>query len=166
MALVDAGIDGDVPRLIRSLRETAVGSVVVVARTRSRQEFLTAVDAGAIGSLLPGALPERVVHALECVADGGAWLAPRLARTLMEELWAARRESELHERGPLCRLTPRQWQVLGQMRRGMSTQEIADQLVVSPATVRSHVSDILHALGARDRTEAVAMFQAMIRDPS
>jgi len=77
-----------------------------------------------------------------------------VTRRLLAE-FAARRPAPVAEPPELARLTPREREVLGQIVRGRSNSEIADDLVVSPSTVKTHVTHVLDKLGLRDRVQAV-----------
>ena len=118
-----------------------------------------ALRAGASGFLLKDVTAERLFDAVRVVAAGDALLAPTVTRRLI---------SEFATRGPaptprtvgaatLAALTPRETQVLRQVAEGLSNQEIADRLVVTEQTVKTHVSRMLMKLGLRDRTQAVVL---------
>ena len=115
-----------------------------------------ALDAGASGFLLKATPPDRLVEGIHTVAAGEALLAPSLTRRLIEE----------HVRRPppydgvperLRGLTERELEVFGQIARGRSNDEIAEALVVSQATVKTHVNRILAKLDLSTRVQAVVL---------
>jgi DNA-binding NarL/FixJ family response regulator len=113
-----------------------------------------ALRAGAAGFLLKDASRERLVEAIRVIHAGEALLSPSITRRLIENL--ARRTDPLEppER-ILAALTPREREALALVARGLSNIEIAQHLVVTEATVKSHVSSVLAKLGLRDRVQAV-----------
>ena len=114
-----------------------------------------ALRAGASGFLLKDAPPEQLVAAIRTVAAGDALLAPSITRRLIEAF--VRRQPKHAGNAPgLQELTPRELEVLELIARGHSNSEIATQLVVSDATVKTHVAHIFSKLGLRDRAQAVA----------
>ncbi|MFT3943867.1 MAG: response regulator transcription factor [Ancrocorticia sp.] len=145
------GMDGlDATRAIVS----AGHAQVIVLTTFDRDDYLfSALQAGASGFLLKNCEPERLLEAIRTVADGGALLAPEVTRRVIAEALHGHREPVLHP--ALERLTAREREVLEAIARGLTNQEIADDLVVSEATVKTHVSSCLSKLGVRDRVQAV-----------
>ncbi|SNS51354.1 two component transcriptional regulator, LuxR family [Streptosporangium subroseum] len=115
-----------------------------------------ALTAGASGFLLKDVTPEHLVAAVRLVRSGDALLAPTITRRLVERF--ARRDNvkpTLHR--DLSRLTPRELDVLRLLATGLSNAELADQLTLSVATVKTHVARILSKLGLRDRVQAVVV---------
>lgn len=128
---------------------------VLIVTTFDPDEYVyRALQAGASGFLLKDAPPEDLVAAVRTVADGGALLAPSITRRLIKQ-FATKLEVSSVVGGRLERLTEREGEVLISLARGMSNAEIADQLFIGAATVKSHVSNILTKLGLRDRAQAV-----------
>jgi DNA-binding NarL/FixJ family response regulator len=113
-----------------------------------------AMKAGASGFLLKSAPPAQLVDAVRTVASGDALLAPSVTRRLVEDF--VRRPPPGEERPELLTsLTEREQEVLALIARGLSNAEIAAQLFLSGATVKTHVNRILSKLGLRDRVQAV-----------
>lgn len=112
-----------------------------------------ALRAGASGFLLKDVPPEQLVEAVRVVAGGDALIAPAITKRLIEHF----ARSAPAGAPALEVLTPREAEVLALMARGLSNGEIADRLVLSPATVKTHVKRVLAKLGARDRVQAVVM---------
>jgi len=114
-----------------------------------------ALRAGASGFMLKDAPPEELVEAIRLVAGGSALLAPAVTQAVISE-FARRSPSADHESSPrLASLTEREREVLLLLTRGRSNAEIAADLVVSEATAKTHVANVLMKLGVRDRVQAV-----------
>jgi DNA-binding NarL/FixJ family response regulator len=129
---------------------------VLILTTFALDEYiLDALRAGASGFLLKDAPTEEVVRAVFAVAAGDAVLAPAVTRQLLDQV--GRRLPAAVSRAPaeLARLTDREQQVLRMLAAGLSNAEICEALVLSEATVKTHVSHLLGKLGLRDRVQAV-----------
>ncbi|GAA0224327.1 response regulator transcription factor [Saccharothrix mutabilis subsp. mutabilis] len=130
---------------------------VLVLTTFNVDEYVfEALKAGASGFLLKDTDPVELLHALRVVAQGDALLAPSVTRRLIEE-FAARPEHRRPDPAALRELTAREREVLALVAGGLSNEEIADHLVISPATARTHVSRVMVKLGARDRAQLVVL---------
>ena len=112
-----------------------------------------ALEAGASGYLLKDAPAEQLVSAIHVVASGEAILAPAVTTRLVREVATRRRDPDCVR--AVQRLSARETEVLGHVADGRSNAEIAAALVLSEATVKTHVGRILAKLGARDRVQAV-----------
>jgi DNA-binding NarL/FixJ family response regulator len=143
------GVDG-----IEATRRLA-GTKVIILTTFDLDDYVyDALSAGASGFLLKDAGAERLFEAVRVVAAGEALLAPAVTRRLIAEFARQRpRVRATPER--LSELTPREVEVLRLVAEGLSNLEIADRLVLSDETVKTHVSRVLFKLGLRDRTQAV-----------
>jgi len=135
----------------------ALPSRVLVLTTFDRDEIVyDAMKAGASGFLLKSAPPVKLVDAVRTVADGDALLAPSVTRRLVEAF--VRRPPPGQAVPPeLAELTGREREVLTLIARGLSNAEIAAELVVSGATVKTHVNRVFAKLGVRDRVQAVVL---------
>jgi DNA-binding NarL/FixJ family response regulator len=114
-----------------------------------------ALRAGASGFLLKDTLPEDLVAAIRVVARGDALIAPGITKRLIEQF--ARSAPASTSPAALAELTPREAEVLVLVAGGLSNGEIAEELVLSHATVKTHVKRILAKLGVRDRVQAVVL---------
>jgi DNA-binding NarL/FixJ family response regulator len=140
----------------RIIADTATKAVrVVVLTTFDLDDYVYgALRAGASGFLLKDATPEELRSAIRVVADGGALITPNVTRRLIAE-FAARPGTGRPNRRIADLLTEREAEVLVLVGRGLSNAEIADRLVLSPLTAKTHVSRILTKLGLRDRAQLV-----------
>jgi DNA-binding NarL/FixJ family response regulator len=131
------------------------GVKVVVLTTFEIDEYVfDALRAGAAGFLLKEADPADIVHAVRVVADGEALLSPSVTRRVVETFAGGSPPS-----GPaassLDELTEREAEIVALVGTGLSNAEIAERLVISPATARTHVSRAMLKVGARDRAQHV-----------
>jgi DNA-binding NarL/FixJ family response regulator len=156
VALMDIrmpGLDG-----LAALREITAdpalaGTRVVMLTTFGLDEYVfEALSAGASGFVLKDADPADLLRAVRVVADGGSLLSPSVTRRVISEFATGRRVAP-HPR--LGELTDREREMVAWVATGRSNDEIADELVISPATVRTHVSRAMLKLGARDRAQLV-----------
>ena len=144
------GVDG-----IEATRRLPRQRVLILTTFGLDQYIIEALRAGASGFLLKDAPTEEVVAAVRAVAGGDAVLSAAVTRQLLDQV-ARRLPAPVSRRsGELDALTEREQEVLRMLANGLSNAEIASALVVSEATVKSHVSRILGKLGLRDRVQAV-----------
>jgi DNA-binding NarL/FixJ family response regulator len=114
------------------------------------------LQAGASGFMLKDAGPAELLHGIRVVAAGDSLLAPRITRRLISQFTARRTASQTADER-LAVLTEREREVLALVGQGMSNQEIGDELFLSPATARTHVSRAMVKLHARDRAQLVVI---------
>jgi DNA-binding NarL/FixJ family response regulator len=130
---------------------------VLVLTTFDLDEYVhAALRSGASGFLLKDASPAELLNAIRVVHEGDALLAPSITRRLIED-FARRAPLDKPSARVLDALTERELEVLALVARGLSNAEIADELVVSRATAKTHVSRVLTKLGARDRAQLVVI---------
>jgi DNA-binding NarL/FixJ family response regulator len=128
---------------------------VIVLTTFELDEYVFgALRAGAAGFLLKDMEPSDVVDAVRVVSGGDALLAPRLTRRLIEA-FVAGGGGPAPDTSPLDELTPREREVLALVGEGLSNGEIAERLVLSPLTAKTHVARLFMKLDARDRAQLV-----------
>jgi DNA-binding NarL/FixJ family response regulator len=138
----------------RSIVALGVGARVLILTTYDLDECVfSALRAGASGFILKDRPPEELLDAIGVVAAGEALLSPSVTRRLVEEF--ARRPGAEAAPPQLDELTARELEILRLVAGGRSNREVAAQLVVSEATVKSHFSRVLAKLGLRDRVQAV-----------
>jgi DNA-binding NarL/FixJ family response regulator len=149
---------------------------IIILTTFDLDEYVyAALAAGASGFLLKDVTPEHLVAAVQLVRTGDALLAPSITRRLVERFAAAtdpagpaRPGKPARPAAPspgrrgsagcdMAQLTPREMEVLGLVARGLSNAEIAAELTLSEATVKTHVARILTKLSLRDRVQAVVL---------
>ncbi|WP_404289965.1 response regulator [Glutamicibacter arilaitensis] len=151
------GIDG-VEATRQLVRETRTNQdrlvrVLIMTTFDDEEVVVKALQAGASGYLLKHALPNEISAAIRRVAAGETWLDATAATRLVQRLHM--NASILPDIAKL--LTPREQEVLRLVAAGMSNQEIRDLLVLSEATVKTHVARILFKTGSRDRASAVSL---------
>jgi DNA-binding NarL/FixJ family response regulator len=143
------GLDG-----IEATRRLPGQRVLILTTFGLDDYIIAALRAGASGFLLKDAPTEQVVDAVRAVAAGDAVLSPGVTRRLLDLVGRRLPAAVSRDKG-LDTLTEREREVLRMLAAGLSNQEIAQALVVSEATVKSHVSSLLGKLGLRDRVQAV-----------
>jgi DNA-binding NarL/FixJ family response regulator len=155
-------LDIRMPRLdgLEALPRLAAGPRaprVIVLTTFDLDEYVfEALERGASGFLLKGAPAEQLLAGIRAAASGDALIDASVTRRLIAR-FVARRPAEGSHGGDLGALTEREREVLELLARGLSNSEIADRLVVSGATVKTHVAHVLAKLGLRDRVQAVIL---------
>jgi DNA-binding NarL/FixJ family response regulator len=136
---------------------TLSGVRVLVLTTFELDEYvLAALSAGASGFLLKDVTPEDLLRAIRVVAAGDALLAPSVTRLLVQE-FARRPRAGTPQPEVIGTLTDRELEVLRLVAQGLSNAEVAERLVISPPTAKTHVSRILAKLGVRDRAQLVVL---------
>jgi DNA-binding NarL/FixJ family response regulator len=150
------GVDG-LAATKRIAKEDRLGGVrVVILTTFDIDEYVfEAIRAGASGFLVKDTEPEELLLAVRVVADGKALLSPTITRRLIEQF--AAHSKEPRPDSSLEQLTDREREVMALVAQGLSNDEIAQRLFVSPATAKTHVSRAMVKLGARDRAQLVVL---------
>ena len=149
----------------RRIRESDGPRVVVLTTFDLDEHVFRALRAGASGFLLKDTPAAQLIAAIRAAAAGDALLSPSVTRRLIEAFIG---RPEVSARGRLDELTPREEEVLRLMARGLSNAEIAVELTVGEATIKTHVARVLSKLGVRDRVQAVvaAYEGGMASEPS
>ena len=155
VVLIDVALPGlDSVETTRQLRADLEIPVMLLTTSETDERIYAALRAGASGLLLKDAEPHELVRAVAVVARGDALLSPRLTSRLIAD-FASRPEPKRPSDELLEVLTAREREVVAMVAMGLSNAEIAKELVVSPATARTHVSRAMVKLRARDRAQLV-----------
>jgi DNA-binding NarL/FixJ family response regulator len=150
VCLVGLEIPGGGIRAVRGICQVAPGSaVIVLAGVSDVDDLLDAVRAGAVGYIPGGVDAERLRRIVRAVAHREAAVPRSMVLDLLGEL---RNTGSAGDE----RLTTRETQILGMLRRGHSTSGIASRLAISPVTVRRHISELMRKIGVSDRSELLA----------
>lgn len=160
-----AGVNGlEATRRITADPELPDTKVIVLTTFEIDEYVFAALRGGASGFLLKDTKPVELLRAIRLVAGGEALLAPSATRQLVREFVSmAPRSRRPHPQ--LHTLTELEREVLGLVAEGLNNEEIAERLVVSPATARTHVSRAMIKLGARDRAQLVVFaYQSGLAD--
>ncbi|PRA06980.1 DNA-binding response regulator [Arthrobacter sp. MYb229] len=148
-------------RLLTSKNQSRQAPRIIVLTTFDMDEYaFSAIQAGASGFLLKDAPPEELLESVRTVNRGDAVIAPSTTRRLLDHMAPLlKRSSQTDDTlmSAVGSLTPREREVFGHIALGRSNPEIARDLFLSEATVKTHVGHILAKLGARDRVQAVVI---------
>jgi DNA-binding NarL/FixJ family response regulator len=159
------GIDGiEATRRIVATADLAATRVIVLTTFELDEYVFDALRHGASGFLTKDTKPADLLHAIRTVAAGEALLSPSVTRRVVRE-FATRPARVLKPHPQLDTLTEREKEIVGLVGEGLSNDEIAARLVVSPATARTHVSRAMIKLSARDRAQLVVFaYQSGLTD--
>ena len=151
------GVGGlEATRLIGQDPDLASTRVLVLTTFELDEYVFEALRVGASGFLVKDTEPADLVRAVRAVAAGDALLSPSVTRRLIEHVAVAAKPLP-HERPDIARLTEREREIVTLVGEGLSNEEIARRLVVSPATAKTHVSRSMVKLGVRDRAQLVVL---------
>lgn len=151
------GRDGIETTRVISANDDLAGTRVIVLTTFELDEYVVAaMEAGASGFLDKGVDPEILLDAIRVVAAGDALLTPRATKALLASLASDRSTTPLDE-DAIATLTAREREVVGLVGQGLSNDEIAERLYLSPLTAKTHVSRAMTKLHARDRAQLVVL---------
>jgi NarL family two-component system response regulator LiaR len=128
--------------------------VIILTSFGDEDKVFPAIRAGAQGYLLKDIAPDDLVQAVRAIYLGQVQLHPDIARVLMSAVATQEEPPDSHAPTPLGELTEREMEVLRLIAEGLNNREIADRLVISDKTVKTHVSNILSKLHLEDRTQA------------
>lgn len=154
------GVDGvEATRLLTEdpvdQRADSVVKVLILTTFNDDESVYGALGAGAHGFLVKDQAPRHLVEAVRVVASGDSWIDSTVAAKVLRALGDVPRPG--HPSAAVARLTPREREILVLMASGLNNAQITERLVLSEATVRTHVSRILMKTGSRDRTQAVVL---------
>jgi DNA-binding NarL/FixJ family response regulator len=151
-------------KIVRLVDKTV--KILVVTTFGAEDYVYEALRAGASGFLLKNAPPEQLIDGIRVIASGESLLAPAVTRAVVERYVASPRATGTSPPPALAGLTPRELEVMRHIAQGLTNQEIATALVVSLATVKTHVARILMKLGVRDRAQVVvAAYESGLVEP-
>lgn len=151
------GVDAlEATRRILAKGEPSHVKVLMLAASESDGDLFGALRAGASGFLVKDTEPVELLRAVRSVAEGDALISPRATRRLIDE-FAAQPELQRPVPEEFEELTAREREVVALVALGLSNDEIAERLVVSPATAKTHVSRAIRKFRARDRAQLVAL---------
>jgi DNA-binding NarL/FixJ family response regulator len=149
-------MDGiEATRRIAAATENGLPRILILTTFDLDDYVYDALQAGASGFLLKDVPAEALFEAVRVIAGGEALLAPAITRRLIAEFARLRPRQVRPE--ALSELTPREIEILGLVAEGLANREIAERLVLSDETVKTHVSHVLRKLGLRDRAQAVVI---------
>ena len=152
------GTDGlEATRLIAADEDLAGVKVIILTTFESDEYVYQALRAGASGFLVKDTEPEDLIRAVRVVARGEALLSPSVTRRLITSLATGPQRAPTVLNPSLSRLTEREREVLSLVAEGLSNEEIAGRLFLSPLTTKTHVSRIMTKLDARDRAQLVVI---------
>ena len=150
------GLDGLSATGVLAADPDLAGSRIVILTTFELDEYVfEALRIGAAGFLVKDTEPAELIRAVRAVAEGDALLSPGVTRRLIEE-YATRAKAPV-DAAPLAELTEREREVVALVGEGLSNDEIAERLIMSPATAKTHVSRAMVKVGARDRAQLVVL---------
>ena len=150
------GMDGlEATRVIAGDKNLNAVRIVILTTFDLDEYVFEALRVGASGFLVKSTEPAELVHAVRAVAAGDALLSPGVTKRLVMEF--AARSRQPRPTAELDALTDREREVMALVAEGLSNAEIAERLVVSPATAKTHVSRAMVKLGARDRAQMVVL---------
>ena len=151
------GVDGlEATRQIAAEDDLAGGEVVILTTFETDEYVYQALQAGASGFLVKDTEPAELLHAVRVAARGDALLSPSVTRRLITDIASRPQRPPAPDRA-LAALTEREREVMALVAAGLSNDEIAARLYLSPLTAKTHVSRIMTKLNARDRAQLVVM---------
>jgi DNA-binding NarL/FixJ family response regulator len=151
------GVTGvEATRMIVADDQLSELKVIILTTYETEENIFDALRAGASGFLLKDFDPVDLLRAIRIVAAGDALLSPSVTRRLIAD-FASRPETARTTPRELQWLTAREREVMSLVAAGLSNEEIADRLVISPATAKTHVSRTMRKLGAHDRAQLVVL---------
>ena len=160
VALLDIHMPGNGINAAREIARTLPGTAVVMLTASAEDDDLfDSLRAGASGYLLKDTDPDVLVDALRGVLEGEAAMSRRLVGRIMEEFRSPATPRFIRRSKASAKLSAREWEVMELLGEGLSTDEVARRLFVSPTTVRVHVSGVLRKLRVKDRESAFRLLR-------
>lgn len=160
VALLDIHMPGNGIAAARAVSEVAPETaVVMLTQSAAEEDLFDALRAGAVGYLLKDTDPGQLADVLRGVIDGEPAMSPRLVVRILDEFRAPRRRRFARRSDAASRLSTREFEVMELLGEGLSTEEVARRLFLSPTTVRVHVSAVLRKLRVKDRESAIRLLR-------
>ena len=160
VALLDIHMPGNGITAAREIARALPGTAVVMLTASAEDDDLfDSLRAGAAGYLLKDTDPDQLVDALHGVLDGEAAMSRRLVSRIMDEFRSPATPRFARRSRASAKLSAREWEVMELLGEGLSTDEVARRLFVSPTTVRVHVSGVLRKLRVKDRESAFRLLR-------
>jgi DNA-binding NarL/FixJ family response regulator len=160
VALLDIHMPGSgivaAAEITRALPQTAV---VMLTQSAEEDDLFDSLRAGASGYLLKDGDPTQLADTLRGVLAGEGAMPPRLVALIMDEFRVPTRRRFARKSAAVAKLTPREWEVMQLLAEGLSTEDVAGRLFLSPTTVRVHVSTVLRKLRVKDRQAAFTLLR-------
>jgi DNA-binding NarL/FixJ family response regulator len=160
VVLLDINMPGNgisaAQEISRTLPETAV---VMLTQSADDEDLFDSLRAGATGYLLKTTDPLTLTDVLRGVLAGEAAMSPALVTRILQEFKAPARRILNWKPAAVAKLSAREWEVMELLATGLSTEDVANKLFVSPTTVRVHVSAVLRKLRVKDRESAFRMLR-------
>lgn len=149
VAVIDIALPGDdgIALTRRLLAEDPQLRIVLYTGVDDPRRLVEALDSGAAGFAMKAGSPEELVRAIRAVSAGGTYVDPDLRPLVSGDVAAT----------PTAALSPREAEILGYLADGLTGEEVAGRLHLSPQTVRTHVRNAMAKLGARTRVQAIAL---------
>lgn len=155
VALLDIHMPGNGIHAAQEIGRVAPSTaVVMLTQSDEDDDLFDSLRAGAVGYLLKGSDPSLLAESLRRVLAGEAAMSPALVARIMEEFRAPTRPRFLRRTPAAARLSPREWEVMELLGEGLTTEQVARRLFLSPTTVRVHVSGVVKKLRVKDRESA------------
>jgi DNA-binding NarL/FixJ family response regulator len=155
VALLDIHMPGNGIKAAQAIsRAASTTAIVMLTQSNEDDDLFDSLRAGAVGYLLKDGDPALLAGSLRRVLAGEAAMSPPLVARIMEEFRAPTRPRFLRRTPAAARLSPREWEVMELLARGLSTDEVARRLFLAPTTVRVHVSGVVKKLRVKDRESA------------
>lgn len=160
VVLLDIHMPGDGIRAAREITNRLPGlPVVMLTQSVEEDDLFASLQAGAAGYLLKDMDPRGLPGALRGVLAGEGAMSPRLVARIMDEFRGPTKRRFARGSPAAAKLSSREWEIMQLLASGRSTQEVAQQLFLSPTTVRVHVSGVLRKLRVKDRKSAIRLLR-------
>ena len=155
VALLDVHMPGSGIHAAQEISRSAPSTaIVMLTQSTEDDDLFDSLRAGAVGYLLKDSDPAQLADSLRRVLSGEAAMSPTLVARIMEEFRAPTRPRFLRRTTAAARLSPREWEVMELLAEGLTTEQVARRLFLSPTTVRVHVSGVVKKLRVKDRESA------------